>query len=192
MHWKRSGIPRSPTAWLIKVAMNKSIDTLRLTGRETQKIQELSLILPVYDEDIEEIPDERLRLIFTCCHPALDEKSRVALTLRTVCNLTTVEIAEAFLDAVPTMGQRLSRVKVKIKAKGISFSVPPEEQWPERLDAVLSTIYLIFTTGYIADEMGSRDLCQEALFLIRLLNSLKPEDSEIKCGIASKAWTFFK
>jgi predicted RNA polymerase sigma factor len=96
------------------------------------------------------IPDERLRLIFACCHPALEPKSRVALTLRTVCGLTTPEIARAFLDAEPTMGQRISRAKAKIAAAGIPFAVPEAEHWPARLEAVLTTIYLIFTTGYVA------------------------------------------
>ena len=108
----------------------------------------------------------------------------MALTLRTVCNLTTTEIAEAFLDTVPTMGQRIFRAKAKMKAKGISFSIPPQEHWPERLGTVLSTIYLIFTTGYIADDIDTRFLCQEALFLARLLNELRPEDPEIEGALA--------
>ncbi|MDO6591122.1 hypothetical protein DS901_15550 [Loktanella sp. D2R18] len=148
-HWGRSGIPDNPTAWLMKASFNKGIDRIRKAKREGQKGQDLSLIIE--DEDpmhaTEEIPDERLRLIFSCCHPALEEKSRIALTLRTVCNLNTREISDAFLNTETTMGQRLSRSKAKIKSKGIGFVVPEPEQWAERLNTVLATLYLIFTTG---------------------------------------------
>ena len=182
----KSGIPHAPTSWLMKVALNKSIDRIRAKNRETQKAQELSLITKNYDELVvtDEIPDERLRLIFTCCHPALEEKSRVALTLRTVCNLTTREIAASFLDTEVAMGQRLSRAKSKIKSKGIGFSIPIPEQWPDRLSAVLMTLYLIFTTGYVTDETGSRDLCEEGLFLTQLLCQLQPDDPEIEGVLA--------
>lgn len=182
LHWERSGIPHAPTAWLMKVALNKSIDRIRSKNRDAQKSQNLSLITKDYDEMLvtEDIPDERLRLIFACCHPALEEKSRIALTLRTVCNLTTREIAASFLDTEVAMGQRLSRAKSKIKNKGIGFSVPNPEHWPERLNAVLVTLYLIYTAGYVTDDTGPRDLCEEGLFLARMLCQLRPADPEIE------------
>lgn len=190
-HWGRSGIPNSPTAWLMKVAHNKAIDRIRFKMREDQKAQDLSSFSPdtldqaVLDyTDLDQIPDERLRLIFTCCHPALEHKSRVALTLRTVCNLTTGEIARVFIDKEPAMGQRLSRAKAKIKSKGIAFKVPDPEQWPDRLDTVLDTLYLIFTTGYVNEDQGTRDLCQEGLFLVRLLKELRKDDPEIEGALA--------
>ena len=165
-HWGRAGVPHDPVAWLMRVGLNKGIDIIRARQREAQKSDDLAAVsLSHRENDISDtIPDERLRLIFTCCHPALEEKSRVALTLRTVCNLTTREIAAAFLDTEQTMGQRLSRAKAKIKAKGIGFSVPEPDQWPDRLSTVLSTLYLIFTTGYINEDVGPRDLCQEGHF----------------------------
>ena len=183
-HWSKNGLPSSPVAWLMKAGFNKGIDRIRKDGRENQKaIDTLPFSNPDGAED-QSIPDDRLRLIFACCHPALAEKSRISLTLRTVCNLTTREIAEVFLDSEAAMGQRLSRTKSQIKSKGISFEIPDSDQWPSRLNAVLSTIYLIFTTGYVADDQSTRDLCAEALFLARLLNSLHPEDPEIEGLIA--------
>jgi RNA polymerase sigma factor (sigma-70 family) len=185
-HWGRSGIPDNPTAWLMKASFNKGIDRIRKSNREGQKAKDLSLIID--DSDTmhapEEIPDERLRLIFTCCHPALEEKSRIALTLRTVCNLNTREISDAFLDTETTMGQRLSRSKAKIKSKGIGFVVPEPAQWGERLNTVLSTLYLIFTTGYVSGDASSRNLCLEGMFLMRLLDQLQPEDAEVEGALA--------
>lgn len=184
-HWGRSGLPRSPEGWLLQVARRKAIDRLRWAVRDGRKGAALALLLE--DEaapDPQAIPDERLRLIFACCHPALEPKSRVALTLRTVCGLTTPEIARAFLDAEPTMGQRLSRAKAKIAAAGIPFAIPETAQWPERLDAVLTTIYLIFTTGYVAGPDEPRDLCREAEYLIRLVDRLCPDDAEIEGALA--------
>ncbi len=134
--------------------------------------------------DQPEIPDERLRLIFACCHPALEMKSRIALTLRTVCGLTTAEIAKAFLDAEPAMGQRLSRAKAKIAAAQIPFRIPERDQWQDRLEAVLATIYLIFTTGYVAGPDEPRDLCLEAEFLLRMIDGLSPGDAEIEGALA--------
>lgn len=180
LHWGRSGVPHSPTAWLMKAGLNKGIDRIRSGNAEARKADELRLIVESVDElqMTQEIPDERLRLIFTCCHPALDEKSRVALTLRTVCQLTTREIAAAFLDKEAAMGQRLSRAKAKIRSKGIAFAVPGVEQWPDRLNAVLVTLYLIYTTGYVTLDDGARDLCAEGLFLVQLLDQLRPGDPE--------------
>jgi RNA polymerase sigma factor (sigma-70 family) len=183
-HWSRSGLPQSPQGWLLTVARRKALDRLRGATRETKKAKDMSYIIAQEEEDAEEIPDERLRLIFACCHPALEMKSRVALTLRTVCGLTTTDIARLFLDQEPTMGQRLSRAKAKIAAAGIRFEVPESEHWPMRLDAVLTTIYLIFTTGYLAGADEARDLCQEAEYLIRLINRLRPEDAEIEGALA--------
>lgn len=185
-HWGRSGIPDNPLAWLMRVGLNKGIDGIRARQRESGKVDALAEILPpaVEDGKFDTIPDERLRLIFTCCHPALEEKSRIALTLRTVCNLTTREIAAAFLDAEKTMGQRLSRAKAKIKSKGIAYAVPDAEMWQDRLDTVLATLYLIFTTGYIHQDEGPRDLCQEGIFLARLLRELCPDEPEIDGALA--------
>ncbi|KKD60817.1 RNA polymerase [Grimontia sp. AD028] len=188
-HWSQEGIPRDPVAWLMKVGLNKGIDQIRSTQREAQRKNDLDLVAQDSQEQagldvVEVIPDERLRLIFTCCHPALEEKSRVALTLRTVCHLTTREIAASFLDNEQTMGQRLSRAKAKIRSKGISFSVPEKGIWTDRLDTVLSTIYLIFTTGYVIEDKGPRYLCEEGIFLMRLLHNLCPNDPEIEGALA--------
>ena len=184
-HWGRAGLPTSPQGWLLQVARRKAIDRLRGFTRDSRKAEALTLL--AVDEaapEPETIPDERLRLIFACCHPALEMKSRVALTLRTVCGLSTAEIARVFLDAETTMGQRLSRAKAKIAGAGIPFSVPEAEHWPARLDAVLTTVYLIFTTGYIAGAGEPRDLCVEAEYLIRLIDQLRPEDPEIEGALA--------
>lgn len=184
-HWGRAGLPASPTGWLLQVARRKAIDRLRGAARDSRNGQALAVLLE--DEAAAEpdaIPDQRLRLIFACCHPALEPKSRVALTLRTVCGLTTPEIARAFLDAEPTMGQRISRAKAKIAAAGIPFAVPDPEHWPARLDTVLTTVYLIFTTGYVAGPNEPRDLCLEAEYLIRLIDRLHRGDAEIEGALA--------
>lgn len=185
-HWGRSGIPHSPIGWLMKVALNKGIDRVRKGQRDTTKADAFMAIHPTQSAPIDDepIPDERLRLIFACCHPALEEKSRVALTLRTVCHLTTREIAAAFLDNDVTLGQRISRAKATLKDAGIGFEIPDQDIWPARLDAVLSTIYLIFTVGYVNEDDGDRDLCQEAMFLMRLLDRLRPDDPEIEGALA--------
>ena len=184
-HWGRSGLPDAPAGWLLATARRKAIDRLRGATRDARKAQALLLLRA--DEAAPpppDIPDERLRLIFACCHPALDLKSRVALTLRSVCGLATRDIARLFLDAEPTMGQRLSRAKAKIAAAGIPFAVPEPQDWPARLEAVLTTIYLIFTTGYLAGPTEPRDLCAEAEFLMRLIDRLNPNDPEIEGALA--------
>ncbi|OZA12185.1 MAG: hypothetical protein B7Y02_07720 [Rhodobacterales bacterium 17-64-5] len=130
------------------------------------------------------IPDDRLRLIFTCCHPALDPKSRVALTLRTIAGLTTAEIARAFLDTEPTMGQRLSRAKAKIAAAGIPFKLPEAEDLPDRLNSVLTVVYLIFNAGYTVGPSLDRDLCEEAIYLARLVSALQPGEAEVEGCLA--------
>ncbi|MBQ2262949.1 MAG: RNA polymerase [Loktanella sp.] len=185
VHWGRAGLPASPQGWLLQVARRKAIDRLRGAARDSRRGQALT-VLAADDATPESgaIPDERLRLIFACCHPALEPKSRVALTLRTVCGLTTPEIARAFLDAEPTMGQRISRAKAKIAAAGIPFAVPEAELWHARLDTVLTTVYVIFTTGYVAGPDEPRDLCLEAEYLMRLIDRLCPGDAEIEGALA--------
>lgn len=185
-HWGRAGLPARPEAWLLRAAYRKAIDGFR-RDRTAQRHAQAMAVLAKDEADLDDhpdIPDDRLRLIFACCHPALDPKSRVALTLRTVCGLTTSEIARAFLDAEPTMGQRLSRAKAKIAAARIPFAIPGPEDWPSRLDTVLATLYLIFTTGYVAGPKEPRDLCAEAVFLARLLVQLRPDEAEIEGCLA--------
>lgn len=184
LHWGRSGLPDRPEAWLIRVAFRKAIDLLRRAGRDRDKAEAVALLARDEAEEPEMIPDERLRLIFTCCHPALEWKSQVALTLRTVCGLSTAEIARAFLDQEATMGQRLSRAKARIAATGIAFRVPDAEEWDARLGAVLSVLYLIFNAGYGEGTHQSRDLSGEAVFLGRLLDHLRPDDPEIQGALA--------
>lgn len=179
VHWGRSGPPQDPRAWLLRAAFRKAIDGFRRDG--TAAAHAAAMMALGRDEavaDPEAIPDDRLRLIFTCCHPALDRKSQVALTLRSVCGLTTEEIAATFLDSTPTIGQRISRAKAKIAAAGIAFAVPGPELWAERLGAVLATIYLIFTAGYT--QGGQRDLGDEAVFLAELVNALRPAEAEVE------------
>lgn len=185
-HWSRSGLPHSPIGWLMKVALNKGIDNARAVQRDARKVDQLITLQQSEFEAIDEeaIPDDRLRLIFVCCHPALEEKSRVALTLRTVCHLTTREIAAAFLDKDSTMGQRITRAKEKLRESNAEFDIPDKQMWPARLDSVLSTIYLIFTTGYVNEDDTDRDLCVEAIFLLRLLDRLRPDDPETEGALA--------
>lgn len=185
-HWGRAGVPASPQGWLLKVALRKAIDRIRSGARETRKASELSRLAVEEAAEMEPdtIPDERLSLIFTCCHPALEQKSQVALTLRTVCGLTTPEIAQAFLDVETTMGQRLSRAKAKIAAAGIPFAIPEPEEWGARLQAVLTVIYLIYNAGYTAGPKADRDLCEEAIFLARILNGLRQGEAEVEGCLA--------
>ncbi|MCB2136813.1 MAG: sigma-70 family RNA polymerase sigma factor [Rhodobacteraceae bacterium] len=184
-HWGRSGVPASPQGWLLRVARRKAIDRLRRAARWRDRADDLALLIEADQaasaEPPPEIPDERLRLIFTCCHPALGPKSRVALTLRTLGGLTTTEIARAFLDRDETMGQRLSRAKAKIARAGIPFAVPGPEAWSERVNSVLTVVYLIFNEGYGAtagDNPLRLELCEEAIWLGRMLAGLLPEDAE--------------
>ena len=185
IHWGR-GLPARPEAWLLRAAYRKSIDSLRRdrTARHHADSMRLLATEEAALETREDIPDDRLRLIFACCHPALDPKSRTALTLRTVCGLTTPEIARAFLDTDATIGQRLSRAKAKIAAARIPFAIPGPEDWAERLDAVLATLYLIFTTGYVAGPREPRGLCAEGIFLARLLATLRRDEPEIEGCLA--------
>lgn len=182
--WRRDGIPDDPTAWLLTAARNKAIDRLRRAKNLSAKERLLvsaEVIDPFEGGSESSIEDDRLRLIFTCCHPALSMEARVALTLRTLGGLTTPEIASAFLVNESTMGQRLSRAKRKIKVAGIPYEVPPDHALPERLHSVLAVVYLVFTEGYAAssgDRIVRRELCDEGIRLGRLLVALMPDESE--------------
>lgn len=186
VHWGRAGVPASPTGWLLRAALRKAIDGYRRDGAALRHREAMERLAQdeAADPDPQAIPDDRLRLIFTCCHPALEEKSRIALTLRSLCGLTTAQVAAVFLDAEPTMGQRLSRARAKIAAAGIPFSVPGPEDLPDRLNSVLTTVYLIFTSGYAQGPMAGTDLCTEAIFLGRLLVNLAPGQPEVEAALA--------
>ena len=178
--WEESGVPRNPAAWLTTIAKNKALDRIRRESKRSRKEQEALQLLDQPEEPPDGI-DDRLRLIFTCCHPALSREARVALSLRIVCGLTTPEVARAFLVAEPTMGQRISRAKKKISTARIPYRVPPDHELPDRLPAVLSVVYLIFTTGHHAPAGGldSRvDLAEEGIRLARLLWQLMPDEPE--------------
>ncbi|TCN40480.1 RNA polymerase sigma-70 factor (ECF subfamily) [Kribbella orskensis] len=180
--WPAAGLPPSPAGWIITTARNRAIDRLRREASRADK-QAQAALLHAQDEPVEEgaVRDDRLRLIFTCCHPALALNVRVALTLRLLGGLTTTEIARAFLVPEPTMAQRIVRAKAKIRAAGIPYRVPYEADLPERVRGVLAVVYLIFNEGYAAssgDELIRTELCQEAIRLGRLLVDLMPDEPE--------------
>ena len=186
VHWGRAGVPASPTGWLLRAALRKAIDGYRrdASAQRHRAAMEALAVEEATAPDPEAIPDHRLRLIFTCCHPALEEKTRIALTLRSLCGLTTAQVAAVFLDAEPTMGQRLSRARAKIAAARIPFVLPRPEDLPDRLNSVLTTVYLIFTAGYAQGPQTGSDLCAEAIFLARLLAQLAPDEPEVEAALA--------
>ncbi len=176
-NWAIKGLPKSPAGWLISVAQRKAIDRMRRSANFASKQAEFTYFLELEsteEEDTDGFGDERLEMIFTCCHPALEEKTRVALTLRTLGGLSTEEIAGAFLDKVDAMSARLTRAKAKIAAAGIPYRLPEADELPERLGSVLTVIYLIFNKGI---ERG--DLSGEAIRLARIVLGLMPEEPEV-------------
>ena len=188
--WRRDGIPRNPGAWLTIAARRKALDSHR---RATALRARIPLLIDPYGDglpspetqltEMDQIPDDRLRLVFTCCHPALAREAQVALTLRLVCGLTTEQIAHAFLVSEPTMAARVTRAKKKISGARIPYRVPEAHELPERLDAVLTTVHLVFTAGHTAptgDALVRPDLVERAIELCRVLADLMPDEREAR------------
>jgi RNA polymerase sigma-70 factor, ECF subfamily len=183
--WPRDGVPDNPGAWITTTARHRAIDRIRReqTGRAKSESAEQLRALEGLSDEMQEIPDERLRLVFTCCHPALPMESRIALTLRTVGGLSTREIARAFLSPESTVAQRLVRAKKKIREAGIPYRVPPRDLLEERLTGVLAVLYLVFNEGYSATsgaDLVRVDLCDEAIWLTRMVDRLLPDQAEAR------------
>lgn len=181
--WPRDGIPPNPGGWLTTTATRKAIDRLRRESHRDAKHQAAHMLIDDSPaEPTGPVEDDRLRLVFTCCHPALAMEARIALTLRLICGLTVVEIARAFLVQEATMAQRITRAKAKIKAAHIPYRVPIDRDVRERLAGVLTVVYLVFNEGYLSgggDDAMRTDLCDEAIRLARLLHTLLPDDGEV-------------
>jgi RNA polymerase sigma-70 factor, ECF subfamily len=180
--WPSTGIPPSPAGWLITTARNKALDRLRKEASRSERQHAAQLLNDAEPAEEHEVHDDHLRLIFTCCHPALAPEAQVALTLRLIGGLSTEEIAHAFFLQPPTLAQRLSRAKAKIRDANIPYRVPDATELPGRLGAVLAVLYLIFNEGYSTssgDEVLRSELCDEAIRLARLLATLMPQESEI-------------
>jgi RNA polymerase sigma-70 factor (ECF subfamily) len=183
--WERDGVPRNPGAWVTTTARNRALDVLRRAAVGRSKAEEAAVLSDPDDQAFDDsgLADDRLRLIFTCCHPALSLEAQVALTLRTLAGLTTNEIARAFLVPEPTMAQRLVRAKHKIRNAGIPYRVPPAHVLPERTNAVLGVLYLLFNEGYAATsgtELMRQNLSSEAIRLARTLVELMPDEPEAR------------
>jgi RNA polymerase sigma-70 factor (ECF subfamily) len=183
--WGTSGIPTKPGAWLTTVARRRAIDVVRHTSTGDRALPLLVERVSAPDPgelDSPDVTDDRLRLIFTCCHPAIAPEAQVALTLRLLCGLTTAEVGRAFLVSEPTMAARITRAKKKITAARIPYRVPPVEELPSRIDAVLTVVHLLFTTGHTApagSDLVRRDLVERSLDLARILRALLPDDADV-------------
>lgn len=182
--WDRTGVPKNSAAWLTTVARRKALDLLRRDATAHRALPDLAghVLVAADPPEPESIPDDRLRLIFTCCHPALATEAQVALSLRLLCGMSTAEVASAFLVSEPTMAARITRAKKKIAGANIPYRIPPERELPERIRAVLEALHLLFTTGHTAPagaDLVRADLVDRAIALTRMLRELLPGDAEV-------------